>query len=266
MTPVAGGPSVAGICSVLLGGRDRGAADRVAAGELLRMVPSAVTAAYQNRRFLVSALQFAVACSGIRLFIDVGCGFLAPDAVHETVLGIVPGGRVVYVDHDRAVISQLRTSLAGLPAVTAIHGDLRQPGRILGKPAVLSLFRTAEPVAVIMAAVLQYVTDAEDPGGIVGAFTQAMPPGSQLILSHAAACPPGADAAGDASRILAAAQAPFVPRGHEQVAGLFGGLELVAPGVVSGATWRPGYQAADPRATTFYAGMGQKPGAGGGGR
>jgi hypothetical protein len=166
---------------------------------------------------------------------------------------------VVYVDHDAAVISQLSTSLAGTPGVAAISGDLRQPGRILAHPAVLALIGAGQPVAVIMTAVLEHVADAEDPGGIVGAFTAVMPPGSQLILSHAAAGPSDEDA----SSVLGAAGSPFVPRGREQIAGFFSGLELVPPGVVSGATWRPGYQATDPRPVTFYAGVGRKPGAAG---
>jgi hypothetical protein len=71
-------PSVAGIHNVLMGSRDREPADCDAAGELLRVAPSAVTAAYQNRRFLQSAVQFLTASAGVRQFIDVGCGLLAP--------------------------------------------------------------------------------------------------------------------------------------------------------------------------------------------
>jgi hypothetical protein len=52
---------------------------------------------------------------------------------------------------------------------------------------------------------------------------------------------------------------PLVPRGHAQIVRFFDGLELMAPGVVSGAVWRPGYAAIDPRGITFYAGLGRKP-------
>jgi hypothetical protein len=264
VTGPAGVPSVAGIRNVLLGARDGGAADRAAAGELLRIVPSAVTAAYQNRRFLTSAVQFAALSSGLRQFIDLGCGFLATGAVHDTVLGIRPAAQVVYVDRDPAVVSQVSASLAGLPSVAAIRGDLRQPDLVLRDPAVLALTDIGEPVAIVLAAVLEYVADADDPGGIVAAFMAAVPPGSQLILSHAAAGPFTAGVAEGARAILRAANSPFVPRRREQVAGFFGGLDLVTPGVVSGATWRPGYQAADPRATTFFAGVGIKLGTAGG--
>jgi S-adenosyl methyltransferase len=221
-------------------------------------MPSAVTAAYQNRRFLERAVQFLAACAGIRQFIDVGCGLLAPGAVHDVALGIAPDARVAYVDHDPAVIAQLDTSLAGHPAVRAILGDVRRPGSILGHPALVSFIDTAEPVAVIMTAVLQYVADEDDPGGIVGAFMSAVPRGSQLALSHAGGDGVPEAAAECARSIFETAESPFVPRRHAQVAGFFAGLELVAPGVISGAAWRPGYQAADPRRTTFFAGLGLK--------
>ena len=251
-------PSVAGIHSVLAGSRDGHPADRDAAGELLRITPGAVTAAYQNRRFLESAVQLAAACGGIRQFVDIGCGLLAPGAVHETALRIAPAARVVYVDHDPSVISELNASLADHPTVLAVQADLRRPSSVLGHPDLLSLIDMARPVAVILTAVLHFVTNDEDPSGIVATFTRAMAPGSQLVLSHAASDHIAAAAVEDAGSIYGTAAAPFAPRGQAEVAGFFDGLELMAPGVVSGATWRPGYLATDPRRTTFYAGLATK--------
>ena len=122
-------------------------------------MPSAVTAAYQNRRFLESAVQFMTACAGVRQFIDIGCGLPAPGAVHEVALGIAPGARVACVDRDPAVIAELSASLAGYPTVRAVRGDLRRPGGILSHPALVSFIDTTEPVAVILTAVLHFVAD-----------------------------------------------------------------------------------------------------------
>jgi hypothetical protein len=254
--------SVAAIHDVLLGSRDRGQADRDAAGGLLWVLPSAVADAYQNRRFVENAVQFMVAVSGIRQFIDVGCGFLAPGSVYETALGITPDARVTCVDHDPAVIEEMSAALAGSPGAAVIRCDLRQPDRILNDPELLSLVDMTEPVGVVMTAVLEYVADEDDPGGIVRAFTSAMARGSQLALSHAAGEHIAAATAEHARRIFETAESPFVPRGQAQVTGFFDGLELIAPGVVSGSSWRPGYQAADPRKTSFFAGLGQKSKAG----
>jgi hypothetical protein len=249
-------PSVAGICNVLTGSRDSSPADRDAAGELLRIVPGAVTTAYQNRRFLESAVQFMAACGGIRQFIDIGCGL--PGVVHETAVRIAPTARVAYVDHDPLVVAQLKSSLGGHPTVLAARGDLRQPSSVLGHPGLLSLIDMTQPVGVILTAVLHFVTDDDDPGGIVATFARAMAPGSQLVLSHAAGDHIVPAAVEDAGGIYQTAAASFVPRGHAEVTGFFDSLELMAPGVVSGATWRPGYLATDPRRTTFYAGLATK--------
>jgi len=165
---------------------------------------------------------------------------------------------MVCVDHDPAVVEEMSAALAGSPAAAAVRCDLRQPDRILSDPALLSLVDMTEPVGVVMTAVLQYVADEDDPGGIVAAFMSAMARGSQLAVSHAAGDHVSAAAAEQARRIFEAAGSPFVPRGHAQVMGFFDGLELIAPGLVSGGTWRPGYQAADPRGITFFAGLGQK--------
>jgi hypothetical protein len=249
--------SVAGIHSVLIGHRgDR--ASRDAAGELLRLVPSTVTAAYQNRRFVQSAVQFAVVSAGIRQFIDIGCGLPAPGAVHEMAVSIAPAARVVYVDHDPVVVTRMNDALGGYPAVAAAPGDLRRPVGILGDPVLRGLINLAEPVAVILSAVLQHLADDDDPGGVAATLIRAMAPGSQLILSHACAGHAAAPILDDARRVFEGAAALYVPRDHATVVGFFDGLELIAPGVVSGAVWRPGYVATDPRPATFYAGVGTR--------
>jgi hypothetical protein len=251
-------PSVAGIHGVLCGSRGRDPADRDAAGELLRADPSAVTAAYQNRRFVESATQFMTACAGIRQFIDIGCGFPGPGAAHEIALRITPDARVAYADNDPSVVAQVNASVAGHPAVLAVQADLRQPNSILGNPAVLSLINLTEPVAIMLTAVLHFLTDDDDPGGIVATLMRAVAPGSLLVLSHAAGEHLAAAAAGNAREVYETAAAPFMPRDFAQVFGFFDGLDLLAPGVVTGAAWRPGYLAGDPRRPTFYAGLARK--------
>jgi hypothetical protein len=122
-----------------------------------------------------------------------------------------------------------------------------------------SFIDPTRPVAVILSAVLHFLADEDEPQSAVAIITQAMAPGSQLVISHAAVdrCTPAS--AGNASRVYEAAGTPLVPRGHGEVVRFFDGLELMAPGVVSGAVWRPGYTATDPRGVTFYAGLGRKP-------
>jgi len=250
--------SLAGIHDVLLGGRGHHPSDCQAASELLRLFPHAVTGTYQNRRFLESAVQFTLTRTSIRQFIDIGCGFLARGAVHETARQFEPAARIVYVDRDPAVISELTAGLTSHPNIVAVLGDLRRPDDILTNRALLGLVDLDRPVAIILTAVLHYVASEDDPDSIVAALTQVMAPGSQLILSHATSDHVAATVVDEAREILNPARVSFVPRSHAEIVRFFDGLGLVPPGVVNGAAWRPGYQATDPRRPIFYAGIGLK--------
>jgi hypothetical protein len=78
-----------------------------------------------------------------------------------------------------------------------------------------------------------------DPAGIVERFRRALPAGSFLVISHA--CEEGlAKDRLDAFRQLydrAVARLTF--RSQKEVEALFGGFELVEPGVVAMGQWRP---------------------------
>jgi hypothetical protein len=65
---------------------------------------------------------------------------------------------VVHV-HANALLADQTTTLAVL-------ADLRQPEAILSHPDVRRLLDFTRPVAVLLVAVLHFLTDAEDPAGI----------------------------------------------------------------------------------------------------
>ena len=83
------------------GGKDNYADERLAAEQMLAVVPDARTAAWANRRFLARAVRFLVQDAGIGQFIDVGCGLPAPGNIHQVARELDLGARVAYVDHDR---------------------------------------------------------------------------------------------------------------------------------------------------------------------
>src|SRR5262249_39625721 len=100
------------------------------------------------------------------------------------------------------------------------------------------------PVAVMLIGVLQCIPDEDDPVGIVRRVMDAVPVGSYLAISH-----PGYDIYGPGPRNLASRLNELMPakltfRSHSDVARLFDGLDLVAPGLVRVPEWRP-----DSRAT-----------------
>jgi S-adenosyl methyltransferase len=89
--------------------------------------------------------------------------------------------RVVYVDADPVVLVHGRALQASSDKVT-IQSDLGRPEELLDTPELRALIDFAEPVAVLLVAVLHAVTDAEDPIGIVTRLRDAMTPGSYLVL------------------------------------------------------------------------------------
>jgi hypothetical protein len=242
----------------LLGGKDNFAADRDAAAKLLHAVPGAAVAARENRAFLGRAVRYLVHDAGIRQFLDIGAGLPTARSVHEIVHGCVPTATVVYADHDPVVIRHAEALIGGALGVTAIVADLRQIHALLARATMPGRIDLAEPVAVFLAAVLHFVTDAEDPWAIVNCYKDQIAPGSYLVISHVTADHLAPEAARQAEAAYAGASAPGVPRSREQVARFFAGLDMVPPGLVNLPEWRPVHVGPAPGPVVFYAGIGRK--------
>ncbi len=157
-------PNVARIYDLLLGGKDNFAADREAAAKLLAAVPGAAVAARENRAFLGRAVQFLAQETGISQFLDIGAGLPTARAVHEIVRGVVPTPRVVYADCDRVVVRHAEALFGGSLTAGVVRADARQPWDLFARPTVRSLINLAEPVAILLVAVLHFVEDRRLPG------------------------------------------------------------------------------------------------------
>ena len=256
-TPV---PNVARIYDYLLGGKDNFEADRAAAETLIRLIPDGAVACRENRQFVGRAVRY-LAGQGIRQFIDIGPGLPTRENVHEVALKAAPDARVVYADYDRVVVAHARALLADPhPTVAAISGDLRHPAEILKDPGLRALISLDQPFAVLATAVLHFISDDEDPYAITRTLTDAMPPGSYLVISHITADDVGADAGRRAEAVYANATAQAHPRTRDATTRFFDGLELAGPGVVSVSAWRPEPFVAQPEGRTLmYAGVARKP-------
>jgi S-adenosyl methyltransferase len=230
----------------------------------LRDFPEARANAVANRAFLRRAVRFLVQ-AGIRQFLDIGTGIPSAGNVHEVAGELAPDSRVVYVDNDPIVHVHANALLTGSGATSIVLADLRDPEAILAHPKVRAMIDFTEPVAVLLVAILHFITDAENPAAIVATLRDALPPASFLALSHATADfhPPGA--IGPAVAVYRNATAPFVPRPLGQVSGFFGGFDLVEPGLVQAPRWRPDGRRPGPRnlaKIAIYAGVGRKAPAG----
>jgi len=153
------------------------------------------------------------------------------------------------------VLAHARALLTSTPQGTCdyLDADLRDPAKILAGASRTLDF--AQPAAVILAAVLHFVTDADDPAGIVATLTGALAPGSFIAISHLTSdFAPEAVTAGIAV-YNAQVPATITARSHAQVTALFGRLALVPPGIVPVSEWRPSHAPVHSVSADIYAGL-----------
>lgn len=88
--------------------------------------------------------------------------------------------------------------------------------------------------------VLHFVTDEQDPAGIVAVFRDSLVPGSALAISHVVDDGDGvvSTATRQGARIYAETTAPVVVRARAQVASWLAGFRLVPPGLVNADAWQ----------------------------
>lgn len=235
-----------------LGGKDNFGSDRESGDRIAAAFPHIRTAVQENRRFLHRAVAYLAGEAGIGQFLDIGTGIPAEGNTHEVAQRINPRCRVVYADNDPIVLAHARALLTSSPAgATAyLDADLRDPDHILTHPDLAGTLDLGRPVALMLIAILHFLTDDDDPYRIVTRLVAALPPGSYLAISHTTYdfLPPETIAALDA----ATTGEPFRARTRDQVARFFDGLDLVEPGIVPTTHWRPAV-ATDPQLTAIQA-------------
>jgi hypothetical protein len=264
-------PSTARMYDYYLGGKDNYPADREAAERIIGLMPAGVvrTSAAENRKFLVRAVRHLAADLGIRQFLDIGTGLPTMNSVHQVAQSVAPDSRVVYVDHDPIVLAHSRNLLHGNDRAVVIRRDLRDPSGILADPELRELLDFSQPIAVLLVAVLHFISGAEDPYGLVRALTDPVPAGSYLVVSHFTA--DSYQQADVAAEEYQNASSALHSRTRSQVADFFAGHELVDPGEV---VWTPQWRrdadgpqddpevAADPGRSLFWCAVGRKEGPG----
>ncbi len=183
------------------------------------------------------------ATAGITQFVDLGTGIPTEPTAHRLARQIHPGARVVGVDIDPVVLAHDHAWLGGMPIV---EGDVRRVDELIG--ALSRRVDWDKPVAVLLVAVLHLLGDADNPAGVVAAFTERMAPGSVVALSHLSRTGADADTVAQVEAVSGRAGAPVVLRTHEQImtvraagAGCsWGGAGAALAGATGAAPLRPG--------------------------
>jgi SAM-dependent methyltransferase len=230
-------PSAARVFDYFLGGAHNFEVDRRLAEQIASLTPNLAETMRANRAFLRRAVRYLVG-AGIDQFLDLGSGLPTGGNVHEVAREVDPGTRVVYVDNDPVAVAQSRAILAGDERTAVVQADVREPDRILAEAAGSGLIDLDQPVAVILAGVLHFVPDTDDPVGIAARLRAALVPGGHLVISHATqdGQPPEVLAA---QRLSARTTTEITLRSRARVTAFFGDLTPVPPGVVLLSCWRP---------------------------
>jgi hypothetical protein len=179
-------PSAARVYDYYLGGSHNLEVDRRMAREAISLWPDLPEIMQTNRAFLRRSVRYLTG-QGITQFLDVGSGIPTVGNVHEAARQADPRARVVYVDSDPLAVAHSRAILAGDEHPAVVHADVREPETILWDPTVRTTLDLDRPIAVLMVAVLHFVSDEHDPFGAVARVRDRLAPGSHLVLSHASA-------------------------------------------------------------------------------
>lgn len=255
-------PNTARVYDYWLGGANNFAEDREHGERMKQVLPDIVEISRVNRGFLQRAVT-ELAGLGVDQFLDLGSGLPSAGNVHEIVRKTVPAARVVYVDIDPVTVEYGRTILKDTPGVQILCADLRDARGVLESEQVAGCLDLGRPVGVLMAAMLQFVPDGDDPAGVVAAYRDACAAGSYLVVSHATTAFHEQQVQA-AATVYNTATLPITLRSRAQITALLDGYQVLEPGVVEPVRWRPrpgDYDpfSGDPGRYNMLAAVGVKP-------
>lgn len=229
-------PTIARAYDALLGGKDNFAADRALADYAREHIPGLAESAVENRKVLVRGVRYLAGEAGVDQFLDLGSGLPTVQNTHEVARAQNPQARVVYVDSDPLVLVHGRAILAKDGNTAVVTGDVREPAALLGHPDVTPFLDLGRPVAVMLVGMLHYLApDIAD--GVVAAYRDALAPGSYLFITSLVDT--GLPAQQELARITRENLEEGWARTPSEIEHHFGDFELVDPGVVYTALWRP---------------------------
>ncbi|WP_447007326.1 SAM-dependent methyltransferase [Saccharothrix isguenensis] len=232
-------PNMARTYDFLLGGAHNFAVDRRLATQVEAIMPDARSAARVNRAFLGRAVRYMIG-QGITQFLDIGSGIPTVANVHEVAQAADPECRVVYVDKEPIAVAHSELLLADNDRAAVVHADMRDPEAILGHPETRRLLDFDRPIGLLVLMMLHWLPDEDDPWQLMATYRDVLAPGSHLAITHVTAEHQDRRLADVTDAIKDSRSADQLnERSHEQVLALFGDFDLVEPGLVGCAAWRP---------------------------
>jgi hypothetical protein len=258
-------PSIARVYNAFLGGTDNYEIDREVMRGVLDAAPEARDLATENRAFLIRACRFLAERTGVHQYLDLGSGLPTAENTHQVVQRLNQRATVVYVDNDPVVLAHSRELLEGQDNVHFVAADIFKPAELLHNDEVRALVDFERPLALLQLGTLHHYNGARDaPQQIMAEYIQALPSGSYVVISHFL------DPESEHSSVARAMENMFLhsPMGtgtfrtSAELLGLFEGLEMITPGLVPCADWRPDGPRAgrlNPVQHCIAGGIGRKP-------
>jgi S-adenosyl methyltransferase len=233
--------SIARVYDYMLGGTDNYEIDRRVADMGEDMMPGSYALTRNNRRYLERVVRYLAGECGIRQFIDNGSGLPTQNNVHQIAQQVAPGSKVVYIEIDPVVLAhgRVRGLLPENDSTAFIEGDASDVEHVLSHPDTRRLIDFGEPVAVLYFSFLHCIPDSRGPRGIVRQMTGHLAPGSYVAISHLTSDDPQTREKLTRFTLEATGGHWGRVRSREEVAGFFGGLEVVPPGLVKVNEWHP---------------------------
>jgi O-methyltransferase involved in polyketide biosynthesis len=232
-------PSEARVYDYYLGGAHNFAMDREFAEAQIAKYPDMRLIARENRRFLYRAVRYLVG-QGLRQFVDIGSGVPTQGNVHQVAERAAPGEpRVVYIDIDPVAHAHTELLLnedGDRARHRAVRADLCDAAELWRQVLATEVIDPEAPIALLMVAVLHFVTPDRNPDEAVEFYRDRLAPGSALVVSHATdeGLPAEQRAAMERVRADYASKATNAGwfRSRAELEPFFGGWPIVEPGAV----------------------------------
>ncbi|MFD0772311.1 SAM-dependent methyltransferase [Streptomonospora algeriensis] len=229
--------SAARLYDFYLGGKNNYPVDRDLAAQIETQVPEIKPMARANRRFLSRVVDH-MAAQGIDQFLDIGSGLPAENPVHEVARRHHPGARVVYIDYDPTVRVHAEALLAEDPDITGVvQADMREPEAVFAHRELTDRLDLERPVGLLLVAMLHFLTDEEDPAGLLHRYLDHLPTDSFVAISHVES-DTAPERAAALERLYGSSTSALRARSHTEIARFFDELDLVdPPGLAHIGTW-----------------------------
>jgi O-methyltransferase involved in polyketide biosynthesis len=237
-------PNAARIYDALLGGAHNWAIDRRFAEQAVETLPMVKTVAWANREFLGRAVRYC-ARQGVTQFLDLGSGVPTVGNVHEVANEVSDQTRCVYVDIEPVAAAHCRLLLEkyGDPKRHAtVQADMVDVESVWQQALDTGVLDPQQPIAVLMVAILHFVSPDRGAHAVVQRYRELLVPGSRLIISHGTRDGMPEDLRPQADKMEAqykTSSTPVYSRTPAEITDFFGDFVLEEPGLVWLPQWRP---------------------------